>query len=154
VLLLEAGEDANDDPRVATPGMFPLLFNTERDWAFVSEPSPSKNGRRIHHPRGRALGGSSCTNFMALVYPSKAGIDGWAELGNQGWDWDGMAPYYRKFQRHCPAPDEVTKELSIDHLQLEVQGTDGPIRSSYPKLDSLHPTEKIWMDMWKDLGKT
>ena len=152
VIILEAGENANDDPRISTPGLFPLLMDDpDRDWQSIAEASPGLNGRRMGFPRGKCLGGSSAVNLMALVYPSKAGMDAWADLGNPGWDWEGLAPYYRKFQRHCPPSREVEEALSMDFLDPEVQGTEGPICSSYPA--NLDPLHKAWVDTWKGLQR-
>ena len=152
VLVLEAGENANDDPLISTPGLFPFLMdNPDRDWQCNSEPSPGLNGRTRPITRGKCLGGSSAINLMALVYPSKAGLDVWAELGNPGWDWEGLAPYLWKFQKHCPPPREVAEALSMDYLDPEVQGRDGPICSSYPT--TLDPLHKAWMDTWKGMQK-
>ncbi|KAK3720120.1 hypothetical protein LTR37_003943 [Vermiconidia calcicola] len=152
VLLLEAGPNANSDFRVSTPGLFTLAIdNPELDWQFMSEPSPGLNGRKVAFPRGKCLGGSSAINLMALIYPSKAGLDAWEELGNPGWGWEGLAPYYRKSQRHCPPPKDVEEALALDYIDPKVQGTNGPICSSYPQ--SLNPLEKAWVDTWKGLQK-
>lgn len=153
VLLLEAGENANDDPRISTPMLFPaVLDNPERDWCFMSEPSPGLNGRRIAMPRGKMLGGSSAINVMCLIYPSKAGIDGWAEMGNPGWDWEGLTPYFRKFKTYYPPSAEIKEKLAMDWItDPEVQGKDGPIAASYPT--SLDPVHEAWIKTWKGLGK-
>ena len=149
VLMLEAGENANDDFRISTPGLFPLLIDSERDWQFMTEPSPGLNGRKIGQPRGKCIGGSSAINLLGLIHPSKAGMDAWAELGNPGWDWDSLAPYYRKFERHCPPSKEVESALGLNYLDPKVKGTDGPICSSYPT--ALDPLQKAWTDTWKGL---
>ena len=153
ILLIEAGVNANKDPLVSTPGLFPLLMdNPDRDWQFMSEPSPGLNGRKIPCPRGKCLGGSSAVNLMALVYPSKASLDVWAELGNEGWDWESMVPYFQKFQRKIPPSREIKEALSLDFLDLELQeGTHGPIASSYPQ--TFDPLQKAWVDTWKGLQK-
>lgn len=153
VVLLEAGEDANDDFRISTPGLFPLVVhNPERDWQFISEPSPGLNDRKTGFSRGKCLGGSPAINLMALIYPSKRCLDAWSSLGNTGWDWDAMAPYYRKFQRHCLSSRDVEEALSIDFLDPKVQGIDGPICSSYPPMHD--PLQKAWVDTWKGLQKS
>jgi len=58
--------------------------NPQFDWQYISEPSPGINNRHIKHPRGRLIGGTSAINSFAIIYPSAAGIDAWAELGNEG----------------------------------------------------------------------
>lgn len=152
VLLLEAGQDAANDSRITTPGLVNLAWDDPTvDWRFVSEPSPGMGGRRIPYPRGKCLGGSSAINIMAVVYPSKACLDGWADLGNKGWDWDAMAPYYRKFQTHCPPPKETVKPFSLDYLDQDAQGRDGPIRTSYPP--ALYPLGTSWIEAFEILKK-
>ena len=152
VLLLEAGENANDDFRISTPGLFPLVVdNPERDWQYMSEASPGLNGRQIGFARGKCLGGSSAINLMALIYPSKTGMDTWAELGNKGWDWDGLAPYYRKFQAHIPPSADVKEALGLEYLDPALQGVDGPIKSSFPA--AVDPMQNAWIDTWKGLQK-
>ncbi|KAK5142611.1 hypothetical protein LTR32_005086, partial [Rachicladosporium monterosium] len=99
ILLLEAGQDHNRDERIYTPGLnTQLLDNPSFDWQYVSTPQPGINGRTVKQHRGRVLGGSSAMNSYALIYPSAAGLDAWADLGNAGWDWASLKPYYRKFQ--------------------------------------------------------
>lgn len=152
ILMLEAGEDASNDPRITTPALFGTLYDDpQRDWRYKSEPSPGLNNRKIPHPRGKCLGGSSAVNLMALVYPSKTGLDTWAELGNPGWDWQSMAPYFRKFQTHVKPSKEVEEALGIDYLDSEFTGSDGPIKASFPQ--SLDPLQKAWVDTWKNLQR-
>lgn len=89
---------------------------------------------------------------MALVYPNKAGIDSWAAMGNKGWDWDGLAPYYRKFQTlHYPSPETRTA-LSVDYLDKNFQGQSGPIQASFP--DFVGPVAGIWPETFKNLNHT
>lgn len=152
VLMLEAGEDANNDPRITTPALFSAIYDDpQRDWQYLSEPSPGLHDRKVHHPRGKCLGGSSAINLMAMVYPSKTGLDTWAELGNPGWDWKSMAPYYRKFQTHIKPPKDVGEALGIDYLDGEFTGTDGPIKASFPQ--TLDPVQKAWIDTWENLQR-
>ena len=131
--------------------MFPFLNASERDWEFISEPNPGLNGRQLVFPRGKCLGGSSAINYMLLAYPSRMGIDGWADFGNKDWNWDGLAPYFRKFVTQCTPPKELAKTLSIDELPDEVQQGGGPIQGSH--VEEVHPTESAWVDTWKALGK-
>ena len=70
--------------------------------------------RTIDHPQGKVLGGSSAINNMAFIPSSKAVLDAWGALGNKGWDWTSMKPYYKKFHTLI-LPDE----LNIEHLGLK-----------------------------------
>jgi choline dehydrogenase-like flavoprotein len=67
VLVLEAGKDRSDDGRVYTPGLAgDVLDDPEFDWQYVADPSPGFNNRRIKHPRGRVIGGSSASSILQL----------------------------------------------------------------------------------------
>jgi choline dehydrogenase-like flavoprotein len=159
VLLLEAGHDVSLDPRVATPG---LLLQTcgdgAIDWDFCSEPSPGLQGRRMSLPAGKCLGGSSAINFTALVQPSKRSIDAWAELGNPGWDYESLSPYYSKFANLTEPTKEVSDALGLKRAErsqfLSRMRSDttasGHITASFPpKID---PIQKSWLDTWTSLG--
>jgi choline dehydrogenase-like flavoprotein len=96
VALLEAG-DRGDSWVVNTPiaGIFTVPTKLH-NWAFATEPQPGLNGRRGYQPRGRALGGSSAINAMVYVRGHRADYDHWAALGNNGWAYDDVLPYFRK----------------------------------------------------------
>lgn len=103
ILVLEAGADRNDDERVYTPGLAGTVFNdSDFDWQYASQPEPGCNDRIIKHPRGRLVGGTSAINSFALIYPSAVEVDAWSELGNGDWNWQTLAPYFRKFQTIVP----------------------------------------------------
>ncbi|KAG9945033.1 alcohol oxidase, partial [Aureobasidium melanogenum] len=151
VLVLEAGENRSDDERVYTPGLAgSTLDNPEFDWQYVAEPSPALNNRQIKHPRGRAIGGSSAINSLALIYPSASDIDIWAELGNDGWDWKTLAPYFLKFQTIVPPNEEVKKQLKIIHSDKSIRKSKGPIQASFPsEVSALH---KTWINTFRTLN--
>lgn len=151
VLVLEAGDDRSDDSRVYTPGLAgSVLGNHHFDWQYISEPAPGINNRQIKHPRGRVIGGSSAINSLALIYPSVANIDAWAELGNEGWDWDTLAPYFLKFQTIVSPTEEVKKQLHIIHSDEAIRKSNGPVQASFP----IHATalQKVWLDTFRTLG--
>lgn len=93
VLLLEAG-NANGHPLMNVPGAYAKLFRTPIDWALYSEPQPHLHNRRLFLPRGKTLGGSSSTNAMAYVRGNAADYDDWAALGNAGWSYREVLPYF------------------------------------------------------------
>jgi choline dehydrogenase-like flavoprotein len=102
ILVLEAGEDRSDDGRVYTPGLAgDVLDDPDFDWQYVAEPSPGLNNRRINHPRGRVVGGSSAINSLAMIYPSASDIDAWAELGNDGWTGKLLHPTFSSSRLLC-----------------------------------------------------
>ena len=94
-------------------------------------------------PQGKMLGGSSAINAQMLAAPSAALSDGWAKLGNPGWDWHSIANYYRKpFKMH--APDKETMEsLALDWIDPEVNGSGGPIQATFVA-NKESPVPKAW----------
>ena len=97
VALLEAG-GTDDDPNIHIPAAFPALFNSPQDWAYHSEPMAELGGRSDYLPRGKVLGGSSSINAMIFQRGHPANYDGWAALGNDGWAWRDVLPFFKKCQ--------------------------------------------------------
>jgi choline dehydrogenase-like flavoprotein len=108
------------------------------------------NRRQIPHPRGKVLGGSSAINFGAMVYPSKANFEAWKELGNEGWDAAGLAPYFRKSSRFTPPGTETKELLGIDYIKDELHGKDGPLPVTIP--DIYGPFQRSWVEVMDKLG--
>ncbi len=96
VLLLEAGGTDYDDVRISSPDRSWELWNTPFDWAFTTAPQAGALDRAIFWPRGKVLGGSSCLNGMIYIRGARADFDHWAYLGNAGWDYDSVLPYFKK----------------------------------------------------------
>ena len=73
--------------------MVPTRIN---NWAFKTVPQPGLNGRRGYQPRGKTLGGSSSINAMLYVRGHRWDYDHWASLGNAGWSYDDVLPYFKQ----------------------------------------------------------
>lgn len=99
VLLLEAG-DRDKKMEIHIPGGYGKLHRSEVDWAFWSTPQKSIDNRKLFIPRGKTLGGSSSTNAMAYVRGNKADYDEWAALGNKGWSFEEVLPYFKKSEHN------------------------------------------------------
>lgn len=95
VLLLEAGP-ADPGPDARTPLAWPKMLGGPFDWGFQTEEEPYLERRRLAYPRGKVLGGS--TALYAGIYSrgDRLDYDSWRELGNAGWGWDYVAPYFEK----------------------------------------------------------
>jgi choline dehydrogenase len=106
VMLIEAGgRDRN--PLIHIPaGYIKLLDHPSLTWGFKAEPDPGVNGRAILYPRGRVLGGSSSINGMIYVRGQPEDFDHWAQLGNRGWSWDDVLPYFKKAEGWEGGADE------------------------------------------------
>ena len=97
VLLLEAG-GPDSEPNIHIPAAFPALGNTAVDWAYFTEPQSHCNNRVDYVPRGKVFGGSSSINAMIYQRGNPANYNRWAELGNEGWSWEEVLPYFKKAQ--------------------------------------------------------
>ena len=98
VLLLEAGGKGNY--LVNIPGAYAVLHRSAVDWAFWTEPQSYVLNRKLFIPRGKVLGGSSSTNAMAYVRGNAADYNEWASLGNKGWSYNDVLPYFIKSENH------------------------------------------------------
>jgi choline dehydrogenase-like flavoprotein len=106
VALLEAGR-RDDSVLIHCPaGLALLAKNGQANWGFHTEPQPGLNGRRGYQPRGKVLGGSSSVNAMIYVRGQRQDYDHWAALGNPGWGWDDVLPYFRKSEHNERGADE------------------------------------------------
>src|SRR5207248_1935458 len=117
VLLIEAGpRDRN--PLIHIPaGYIKLLDHPVLTWGYTAEPDPGVNGRAMLYPRGRVLGGSSSINGMIYVRGQPEDFDHWSQLGNRGWGWDGVLPYFKKAESWEAGEDEF-------------HGAEGPLLTS------------------------
>lgn len=100
VLLLEAG--AATTPRESRiPAAFSKLYRTAVDWNYSTEPEPHLNGRRLYWPRGKMLGGSSAINAMIYIRGNALDYDHWKSLGNPGWGFSDVLPYFKKSENQA-----------------------------------------------------
>ncbi len=106
VLLIEAGpRDRNWKIRV--PAAFPKLFKTRLDWAYHTEKEPHLDDRRLYWPRGKVLGGSSSINAMVYIRDHRRDYDRWRDLGNPGWGWQDVLPYFKRSQHQERGASEL-----------------------------------------------
>ena len=96
VLLLEAG-GRDTYPWIHIPvGYLYCMNNPRTDWMMRTDAEPGLNGRSLAYPRGRVLGGCTAINGMIYMRGQAADYDHWRQLGNAGWGWDDVLPYFRK----------------------------------------------------------
>ncbi len=107
VLLLEAGgRDRN--PWIHIPLGYGKLFTDPRvNWLYNSEPEPELNNRQIIQPRGKVLGGSSSINGLLYVRGQREDFDHWRQLGNAGWSFEDVLPYFRRSEDQERGEDEL-----------------------------------------------
>ena len=120
VLLLEAG-GPDTKLEIHIPAAYSKLNGTAVDWGFWTEPQEALNGRRMYLPRGKTLGGSSSTNAMAYVRGNREDYNDWARLGNTGWGFDDVLPYFIRSEHNEQA----------HQLDAGYHGTGGPLNITY-----------------------
>jgi len=96
VVLLEAGGNDNYHWVHIPVGYLYCIGNPRTDWGFKTAPEAGLNGRSLMYPRGRLLGGCSSINGMLYLRGQAADYDHWRQLGNAGWGWDDVLPYFMK----------------------------------------------------------
>ncbi|AOW76605.1 GMC oxidoreductase [Colwellia sp. PAMC 20917] len=116
VCLLEAGTD-NNSMLVNTPGAFSaFMFLKKFNWSFNAKAKNDiRHGKPLFVPRGKGLGGSSATNAMLYIRGQKQDYDHWAALGNEGWAFSDILPYFKKSE---------TNSLG----ESEFHGSKGPLQ--------------------------
>ncbi len=113
VVLIEAGDEP--DTNLATaPGGAMYLWGSSLDWAYSTTPQKQLLGRRVPYPRGRAVGGTSVLNLMMYVRGNRGDYDRWAAMGNSGWSYDEVLPYFRRSEGNITFADDY-------------HGTEGPL---------------------------
>ena len=115
VLLLEAGKE-DTKPEIHIPAQCVNLDGSEVDWGYLSQPEPYLNARKMFCPRGKVLGGSSLINLMIYIRGNSDDYDHWQSLGNPGWSYQDVLPYFKKSenqQRGADAYHGVDGELSV-----------------------------------------
>ena len=98
MLLLEAGGKDNYHWIHIPVGYLYLMGNPRTDWGFKTAAEPGLNGRSLDYPRGRVLGGCSSINGMIYMRGQARDYDLWRQMGNPGWAWDDVLPYFKKHQ--------------------------------------------------------
>ena len=96
------------------------MNNPKANWLYKSEPDEGSNFRRIEIPRGKLIGGSSSINGMVFVRGQSHDYDHWSQLGNPGWSFQEVLPFFKKMEASTFGNDRF-------------RGRDGPLRVVQPK---------------------
>ena len=107
VCVLEAGP-SDWHPYIHLPAGFIKTFHMKSvNWAYQQEPGPWTGGRSIYAPRGKTLGGSSSINGHIYNRGQRQDFDTWAQLGNRGWGYPDILPYFKRLERRVGEGDET-----------------------------------------------
>jgi choline dehydrogenase len=137
VLVLEAG---GTDRRfwIKTPIGYGRTFaDAAVNWKYQTLPNAGLNGRRIYWPRGRVVGGSSSINALVYCRGMPADFDDWRQMGNVGWGWDDVRPYFERSERRVDAAGHASGDGPLD------------VKDVTP---FLHPMRQNWSDAAAELG--
>jgi choline dehydrogenase len=136
VLLLEAGA-SDRKPTIHIPAAFSTLFKSPYDWAYSTEVQPHLQQRQLFWPRGKMLGGSSSMNAMIYTRGNRGDYDGWRDLGNGGWSFSDVLPYFKRSEH---------QERGVS----EYHGVDGPLNVA--DLRSLNPLSHAFVAAGREVG--
>ncbi len=137
VLVLEAGADVHNLLATVPTAAVLMVPSKLHNYAFQTVPQPGLNGRRGYVPRGRMLGGSSGINAMVYIRGQREDYDHWAALGNPGWAWDDVLPYFIKSECN-------------DSFGAPLHGQQGPLKVS--QLRSDNPLQQAWLAAGREAG--
>ncbi|KAJ6442287.1 glucose oxidase [Purpureocillium lavendulum] len=147
--VLEAGGVSHGEDDIDIPAFYGRALGGRHDWGFETEPQPGLGGRTLPWPRGKVLGGTSALNFMAWNRASKDDYDAWEALGNAGWGWNDLLPFFKKSETfHIPS-DTLQQEYDVTH-DRDAFGTSGPIQVSYST--DYSPSHRLWHQTLNALG--
>ena len=107
VLLLEAGGRDNYIWVKIPVGYLYCMGNPRTDWRFKTQAEPGLNGRVLNYPRGRVLGGCTAINGMIYMRGQARDYDQWRQMGNPGWAWDDVLPYFRRSEDHVGGASDL-----------------------------------------------
>ena len=137
VLLIEAGGKDNN-PWIHIPvGYYKTMHNPKVDWCYNTEPDETMANRSIPYPRGKTLGGSSSINGLLYIRGQEQDYNIWRQLGNKGWGWNDVLPYFIKSENQ-------------ERGKSEYHGVDGPLSVSDTRI-KLELLEKF-MDAAQEKG--
>ena len=137
VLLLEAG-GWDWSPVIRVPaGEIMAIMSPKYNWHYVAEPDKSRGGRADMWPAGRVLGGGSSINGMMYVRGNRYDYDHWAQLGNRGWDYESVLPYFNRAERN-------------ENGGSGFRGGDGLLMVSNPRVTS--PLTRAFIDAGNEAG--
>jgi len=137
VLVLEAG-GSDDRLWIKLPIGYGRTFaDAAVNWKYETEPNPGLGGRRMYWPRGRVVGGSSSINALVYCRGMPVDFDDWRAMGNVGWGWDDVRPYFERSERRVDAQGHASGSGPLD------------VKDVTP---FLHPIGARWVAAARELG--
>jgi choline dehydrogenase len=137
VLVLEYG-GSDGSIYIQMPSALSIPMNMPKyNWFYHTEPEPHLNGRRMHTPRGKVLGGSSSINGLVYIRGNPQDFERWAGEGAAGWSYREVLPYFKRAEKRGEGGDEY-------------RGSSGPLRTSYGR--ATNPLHSAWLAAASEAG--
>ncbi|KAH6647821.1 hypothetical protein BKA67DRAFT_539662 [Truncatella angustata] len=141
VLVIEAGGSVLDNKNVTDVDGYGLAFGTDIDWAYESVNQTYGGNTRKVLRAGKALAGTSAINGMAYTRAEDIQIDAWETIGNEGWTWESLLPYYLKSENLTrPTQDQTSKGASYN---TDLHGTDGDLKVGFTDIPANNLTATL-----------
>ena len=155
VLVIEYGYLYHDDPWIVKPWQpfdpgNNLFHDPKLMYNFTSTPQTGLNDRQAEVSASSSVGGGSTVNGMFLNRGAAEDYDAWEKLGNPGWGWKGILPYFKKSFTFTPPGQMMREEFNVTYDEDAAYGGKGPIQLSFPEW--AWPEQKVQMAGWGELG--
>lgn len=148
VLVIETGDLDHGEDEILIP-RYALGAPRKYFYDIPSVPMPGLNNRSELLSVGRIVGGSSAVNGMFMPRGAKSDYDLWRDLGNPGWGWRDLLPYFIKSETFTPPPASLASKFNIT-WDMRYHGTKGPVKSSYPPF--LYPAVNVFLNAIRQFG--
>ncbi|KAJ3959104.1 hypothetical protein N0V92_004298 [Colletotrichum tropicale] len=133
VLVIEAGGLDRREGRVIIPGYIGRTPPSGYGQDVLTAPQTFLDGKTRDINQGKVVGGGSVVNGMCWTRGAAADFDAWEELGNDGWGWDGLLPYFKKVERYTTNVGQGIRDEFNIKPNMSFHGTNGPINVAYPE---------------------
>ncbi|KAI3337007.1 GMC oxidoreductase [Xylariaceae sp. AK1471] len=150
VAVIEPGEDVRNNINVTDPGLFTAAFDTSIDWQYSTTPQAAAGNRTIPWHAGKAIGGTSTINGMTYIRGGKAQFDAWEALGNEGWNWESLYPYYKKAEKFTTP--NVAQTAAGATYDPGVHGDTGHVHVGFPFSLVNGSFHELAREAWEALG--
>ncbi|THV50780.1 hypothetical protein BGAL_0136g00090 [Botrytis galanthina] len=150
VLVIEAGNLDNDEDFIKYPFDDGEGLGSSYDWNLWTAPQTSLDGSSRPMDSGKGVGGGSLINGMCWTRGGSADYDAWVALGNPGWGWNDLLPYFKRTENYTNDVDAAFAHELYVYPDASTHGTTGYINVSYPKY--FYPQSKLFLDGLRELG--
>ncbi|KAI1085603.1 putative GMC oxidoreductase [Whalleya microplaca] len=150
VAVIEPGDDVRNNPNVTDVSAFTVALGTEIDWQYTTTPQLGAGNRSIAYHAGKAIGGTSTINGMTYIRGDKAEFDAWEILGNDGWNWEALYPYFKQVEQF--SPPTTAQAAAGATFNVDYHGETGSMKTGYPFRLLNGTFHEMAQQAWDSLG--